>query len=162
MDSVARALVVYAFLLVIFRIAGKRALSDVTTFDLVLTLIVSEAIQQALIDGDDSLTNAFLVVLTLVGANVGLSMLKTRSPRLDRLIDGQPLLLVAHGRAFEDRMRNERVDADDILMAARDRGVERMAQIKYAVLERGGSISIIEADEDANAGEEREGEATGQ
>ena len=143
MDSVVRALVVYGFILVVFRIAGKRALSDVSTFDLVLTLIISESIQQALIDDDNSLTNAFLVVLTLVGANIGLSMLKTRYRRIDRLVDGQPLLVVEHGRTLDEGMRRERVDLDDVLMAARAQGVERLDEIKYAVLERGGSISII-------------------
>ena len=143
MDSVVRALVVYGFILVVFRIAGKRALSDVSTFDLVLTLIISESIQQALIDDDNSLTNAFLVVLTLVGANIGLSMLKTRYRRIDRLVDGQPLLVVEHSRTLDEGMRRERVNLDDVLMAARAQGVERLDEIKYAVLERGGSISII-------------------
>ena len=75
MDSVIRGAVVYLFVLLIFRIAGKRALSEVTTFDLVLTLIISEAIQQALIDSDNSITNAFLILVTQVGLDVLFSFL---------------------------------------------------------------------------------------
>jgi uncharacterized membrane protein YcaP (DUF421 family) len=144
MDSVVRALAIYGFLLVIVRLAGRRTLSQMTSFDLILLLIVSEATQQALLGDDFSLTNAFLVIATLVGLDIALSVLKQRSPRLDRWIDDVPLVLVEHGRPLEDRMRRARVDASDVLEAARSsQGLERMGQIKYAVLERSGGISII-------------------
>lgn len=144
MDSVLRALAIYGFLLVIFRVAGRRTLSQMTSFDLILLLIVSEATQQALLGDDFSLTNAFLVIATLVGVDIALSILKRRSPHLDRWIDDVPLVIVEHGRPLEDRMRRARVDDADVLEAARaSQGLERMEQIKYAVLERSGSISII-------------------
>ncbi len=109
-----------------------------------LLLIISEAIQQALIDGDESMTNAFLLVLTLLGVDVLLSWVTIRSRRVDNLLNDVPLLLVEDGRLLEDRMRKARVGADDILERARElRGVERLEQIKYAVLERSGSITII-------------------
>lgn len=144
MDSVLRALAIYGFLLVIFRVAGRRTLSQMTSFDLILLLIVSEATQQALLGDDFSLTNAFLVIATLVGVDIALSILKRRSPHLDRWIDDVPLVIVEHGRPLEDRMRRARVDDADVLEAARaSQGLERMEQIKYAVLERSGGISII-------------------
>jgi len=144
MDSILRAFAVYAFLFVLFRIAGKRTLSEMTTFDFILLLIISEAIQQAMIDDDNSMTNAFLVVLTLVGINIGLSLLKQRSARLDKLVDGVPVVIVEHGRLLHDRMAKARVDEADILHAARQlQGLERLDQIKYAVLEQSGGISII-------------------
>ena len=144
MDSVMRAVAVYVFLLVLFRVAGKRSLAEITSFDFVLLLVFSEAIQQALIDDDNSLTNGFLVILTLVTMNIGLSLWKLRSPRLDRLLDDVPLIVVEDGRPLKDRMNKARIDETDVMQAARQlQGLERMDQIKYAVLERSGGISII-------------------
>ncbi|MBL1685893.1 DUF421 domain-containing protein, partial [Klebsiella pneumoniae] len=91
MDSVIQALAVYGFLLVLFRMAGKRSLAQITTFDFVLLLIISESIQNALVGQDYSLTHAALLVMTLVGVDIGLSLLKQRSPRIERLLDDVPL-----------------------------------------------------------------------
>ncbi len=144
MDSVLRGVIVYGFLLVLFRITGKRSLAQITTFDAVLLLIISEAIQQALLDGDESMTNAFLLVLTLLAADVPLSVLTMRWPALDRLVNDAPLVLVEDGRLLEDRLKKARVGLDDILERARElQGLERLDQIKYAVLERSGGITII-------------------
>lgn len=144
MSSILRGAAVYLFLLVIFRVAGKRTLSDMTTFDLVLVLIISEAVQMALVDTDNSMTNAFLLVVTLVGLDVLLSVLKHRFPSFGQTLDGRPVVLVRDGELLEHVAAKERVDRDDVLSAARClHGIERMAQIKHAVLEAGGKISII-------------------
>ena len=144
MDSVLRGLVVYVVLLVLFRIAGKRTLSQVTTFDAVLLLIVAEVTQQALLGQDYSIMNFVLLVVTLLGMDIALSLVKQKSPRLDRLLEGEPLVIVENGRPLEDRMRKARVDVEDVLTAARElQGLERMEQIKFAVLERSGGITII-------------------
>jgi uncharacterized membrane protein YcaP (DUF421 family) len=144
MDSVLRGLIVYAALLLIFRLSGKRTLAQTTVFDLVLLLIISETIQQAIIDSDNSMTNGLLVVLTLVGASVGLSLLKQHSHVVERIVDGMPLIILENGEAHKERMDKERVDEEDILEAARKlQGLERLEQIKYAVLERNGEITIV-------------------
>jgi uncharacterized membrane protein YcaP (DUF421 family) len=144
METVIRGVAVYLFLLLIFRVSGKRTLGDVTTFDFVLLLIVAEVTQQALTGDDYSVTNAFLLIVTLVGLDVFLSALKLRMPRLDRIVEGRPLVLVEDGRLLKDRMAKERVDEDDILTAAREtQGLEAMDQVKFAVLERNGRISVI-------------------
>ena len=144
MDSVLRATAIYIFLLLIFRIAGRRTLAQMTNFDLLLLLLTGEATQQGLLGNDYSLTNAFLVILTLIGLDVGLSLWKQRSPQLEKLVDGVPMVIVEDGRPLKDRMDKARVDESDILTAARVlQGLERMDQIKYAVLERSGGISII-------------------
>jgi uncharacterized membrane protein YcaP (DUF421 family) len=144
MDAVLRGAIVYLVLLELFRISGKRSLAQITTFDFVLLLIVAEAIQQAMIDADNSMTNAFLVVVTLLGIDIALSLLKGRSRLLEKLIDDVPLVLVEDGRPLKERMDKARVDESDILTSARElQGLERMDQIKYAVLERSGGISII-------------------
>lgn len=144
MDAVLRASAIYFFLLLIFRLSGKRSIAQITTFDLILLLIISEATQQALLGQDFSLTNAFLVIVTLVGIDIGLSLLKQRSQRIEKILEDEPLIIVEEGRPLLNRMKKVRVDEADVLIAARIlQGLERMDQIKYAVLERNGGISII-------------------
>jgi uncharacterized membrane protein YcaP (DUF421 family) len=144
MESILRGVLVYFFLLVVFRISGKQTLSQMTSFDLVLLLIISETTQQAMVDNDHSITNAFLLIITLVGTTVLLAALKQFFPRLEVVMDGQPVLLVDKGQLLRRVMAKSRVDEEDILAAARKQeGLERMDQIKYAILERDGQISII-------------------
>jgi uncharacterized membrane protein YcaP (DUF421 family) len=144
MDSVLRAVAIYAILLIIFRLSGKRSLAQITTFDFVLLLVIGEATQQALLGDDFSLINAFMVILTLLGLDIGLSLLKQRSKTLERWMDDTPLVIVEDGRPLKERMDKARIDESDILAAARElQGLERMDQIKYAVLERSGGVSII-------------------
>lgn len=144
MDSVLRAIATYVFLLVVLRIAGKRTLSQTTTFDFVLLLIISETTQQAMVDSDHSVTNAFLLIITLVGMSIILSVLKQRYPKLDLLLEGAPLVLIDRGRLLKDRMAKCRVDETEILSAARStQGLAGLSQIEYAILERDGNISII-------------------
>jgi uncharacterized membrane protein YcaP (DUF421 family) len=143
METVIRGLVVYLFLLVVFRISGKRTLSEATTFDLVLLLIISETTQQAMVDNDHSMTTAALLILTLVGSSIALSLLKRMSPAADRWLEGAPLILVKDGQLLKDRMRKEWVDDGDLLEAARlQHGLRSLDDIDAAVLERGGQISI--------------------
>jgi uncharacterized membrane protein YcaP (DUF421 family) len=147
-ESVLRALVIYVLLLLIFRITGKRSLAQITAFDFILLLIIGESTQQALLGDDFSVTNACIVIGTLMTLELGLARLKRARPRLDRLIDSHPLIIVQHGQPFEQRMAEERVDVDDVLTAARElHGLERLEQIKYAVLERSGGISIVPAED---------------
>ena len=144
MESVIRPALVYLFLLVLLRLTGKRTLAQITTFDFVLLLIISEATQQALIGEDNSMINGAIVVATLIGLNVLMSLLKQRSRWFDRLLDDIPLVIVADGKPLKDRMDKARVDEDDVLDAAREiHGLERMEQIRHAILERDGQISII-------------------
>ena len=144
MDAVLRGASVYLILLVIFRISGRRDLSKITIFDFVLLLIIAETTQQALLGEDWSITNSVLLIITLLGIDLGLALWKQRSRILGQLIDGLPVILVDDGNLLYDRMRKSQVDESDILTAAREsRGLERMEQIKYAVLERSGGISII-------------------
>jgi uncharacterized membrane protein YcaP (DUF421 family) len=144
MDSIVRALLVYVLLLVLFRVAGKRTLAHTTTFDLVLVLIISEAISNVLVGTDYSFTNAALVVITLILADIGLSFVKRHAPRVEVLIDGLPLVLYRDGRPHTAHMARERVGLDDILAAARERqGVSRLEDIDEAFLERSGEISVI-------------------
>jgi uncharacterized membrane protein YcaP (DUF421 family) len=144
MESVIRPALVYLFLLLLLRLTGKRTLAQITTFDFVLLLIISEASQQALIGEDNSMINGAIVVATLIGLNIVMSLLKQRSKWFDRLLDDIPLVIVADGKALKERMYKSRVDEEDVLDAAREgHGLERMDQIRHAILERDGKISII-------------------
>lgn len=144
MQAVFRGLAVYVVLLLVFRITGKRTLAQTTTFDLVLLLIISETIQQALLDSDNSITHAFILVLTLVGASITLASLKEFWPAADKAIDSTPLIVIDNGALLRERMAKLRVDEADILESARElHGLERLDQIKYAIVERTGAISIV-------------------
>lgn len=145
METLFRAALVYLFLTLLFRLAGKRTLSQVTPFDLVLLLIISETVQQAMIAEDNSMTNAALLVLTLIGIDIVLSWLKQRWTWLDRVMDDRPLIIVQDGKPIEDRMKRERVSEGEVMASARHtQGVRHMEDIAYAVLETDGKISIIQ------------------
>jgi uncharacterized membrane protein YcaP (DUF421 family) len=147
MESVVRAVVIYAMLLVLFRLTGKRSLGQITTFDFILLLIISEAVQNGMVGEGHSLTNALILVVTLVIIDLACSFLALRSRTFQKLVEGVPLVIVEHGRPLQDRMRKSRIEESEILAAARLlHGLERMEQIKYAVLERNGQISIIPDD----------------
>jgi uncharacterized membrane protein YcaP (DUF421 family) len=144
MESVLRAAVIYGFLLTVFRISGKRSLAQITPFDFVLLLIVAEATQQALLGPDYSITNAALVILTIVGIDIALSHWRLRSRRVEKLLDDVPLVLVDRGVPIADRLARSRVHESDILEAARLRqGLTTLEEIEYAVLETNGEISIV-------------------
>ncbi|HWP56945.1 MAG TPA: YetF domain-containing protein [Candidatus Acidoferrales bacterium] len=144
MESVLRAVVVYTFLLFIFRISGRRTLSQLTDFDLLLMLIISEAAEQGLVGEDFSLTNALLVIVTLTLLDVFLSLVTVRRPFWAKIIEGVPTLVVENGKPLKERMLWARIDDADVLAAARERhGIVRMDEIQYAILEPSGGISII-------------------
>ncbi len=144
MDAVLRATAIYLFLLVVLRLSGRRTLGEMTTFDFVLVLIIAETTQQALLGEDFSVTNAFLLITTLVAIDIVISILKSRYRGVERIIDGLPMVIVENGRPLQDRLRKSRLDEHDVLSAARRlQGLERMDQIKYAVLEADGAISVV-------------------
>jgi uncharacterized membrane protein YcaP (DUF421 family) len=144
MDSVLRAAAIYVVLLVLFRVAGRRTLSEMTSFDFVLLLVIGEATQQALLGEDFSLINAVLVIITLIMLDVLISWVTQRSRIVGKLVEGVPMVIVADGKPLHDRMRKARIELADVLEAARHtQGLERVDQIKYAVVETSGGITII-------------------
>ena len=144
MDSVWRGLVIYFFLLLVFRISGQRTLSKATTFDLVLLLIISEVTQQAMVDSDHSITNAALLILTLVMTSLGLSELKQRFPKFKAILEGSSVMVIRNGKMLSERMNELRVDEDEILEAGRAaHGLESLDQIKHAFVEPNGEITIV-------------------
>lgn len=144
MDSVFRGVAVYLVLLLVTRSAGRRTLAQVTVFDFVLLLIIAETTDQALLGDDFSVSNAAIVIVTLVLTDVALSYLKAWSPILGKVLDGVPTVLVSGGRIDAGALSRARVSLDDVMESAREKhGLKRLDQIDCAVLEVGGSISII-------------------
>lgn len=131
--------------MLVFRLAGKRTLKDVTVFDFVLLLVISEAVQEALTSDDYSVTNAWVIIATFVGIDITMSLVKRRFPAFDKAMDSTPLIIVENGKPHKERMAKERVEMDDLLEAMREKGYESLDQIKFAVLERNGAISLIPA-----------------
>ncbi len=150
MDAVLRGVSIYLIVLVVIRLSGRRTLGEMTAFDFVLLLIIAETTQQALLGEDFSIAKSFVLVVTLVGLDVLMSVLKQRFQALDRVIDGVPMIIVENGRPLEDRLRKARLDEGDVMAAARKlQGLERMDQIKFAVLEADGDITVIPRSEAA-------------
>jgi uncharacterized membrane protein YcaP (DUF421 family) len=145
-ETVLRAAAVYAFLLGVFRVSGRRTLAQVTTFDLVLVLIIGDAAQQALVGTDDAVMTGVISVSSLVLLDVALAAAKFRWPVVDAVFDGLPIPLVVHGQPLWNRLRAEGVSTEDLIAAAREsRGVTRFDRIDTAVLEQNGAISIVPA-----------------
>jgi uncharacterized membrane protein YcaP (DUF421 family) len=147
MDGVLRGLAIYIVLLAFFRAIGNRSVGQITVFDFVLLLIISETTQQALIGDDFSVTQCLVLVATLMGADLVLSRIKQRFPRLDLALEGHPIMLVQDGKLLEDRLKRERVDVSDVLEAAREaHGIASLQGIRHAILERDGNISVVPRD----------------
>ncbi|MBW8268946.1 DUF421 domain-containing protein [Caldovatus aquaticus] len=144
METVPRAAAIYLVLPALFRLAGRRTLREMTAFDFILLLIIGEATQQALLGDDLSVTTAAVAVTTLIALDIAMSLLEQRAGFLERMIDGVPTVLVADGTPLRERMRRARLDEQDVMERARAlHGLERMDQIRFAVLEPGGDITII-------------------
>ena len=144
MESVIRALCTYLFLLLVFRVAGKRSLAEMSSFELVILLIISETTQEAMIDSDPSMTNAGIAIITLIAAGIVMSVLKERWPRFQTFVAGRPVLLIENGEIMHERLKEARIGIDEIMVSARsNHGLERIADIRHAILEAGGGISIV-------------------
>ncbi|WP_297122765.1 DUF421 domain-containing protein [uncultured Enterobacter sp.] len=144
MDMVFRALAIYLFLVVVFKVAGRRALLQMTSFDLILLLIISEATQQALLGQDFSVTGAMVTITMLVVVDIIFGLMKKYFSPVENILDGTPVILVENGVPAADKLKKVDVSCEDILVSARqNNGITEMSEIKYAILERNGHISII-------------------
>lgn len=144
MESVIRGIAIYAFLLLITRLSGRRSMAQTTPFDFVLLLIIAETTQQALLGDDFSLINALVLILTLFSVDILLSYLKRFSPRTALWLDGAPTVLISGGHVDDHAMRRARIGIGDVLEAARSQhGLRSLAEIDAAVLEVSGNISVI-------------------
>ena len=140
---VVRTLAIYLALFLALRLAGKRELGQMTPFDLVVVLVISNAVQNAMVGPDTSLTGGLAAALTLLLANWGVNRLGLRWSWLGRRIVGSPTLLVIRGEFADDHLRREGLTRDEVMMALREHGVADLADVEMAVLEVDGTISVV-------------------
>ena len=142
-EIVARTLVVYLVILVGLRLSGKREIGQMTVFDLVVLLLIANAVQNAMVGPDTSLIGGILAAVVLLMVNALVARLRLRWPRLRRWVEGTPSLLVLHGELIPEHLRREGIDEETLLVALREHGVTEVSGVEMAVLEIDGSISVV-------------------
>jgi len=143
MDLAIRAVVLFGFVYLLTRIIGRRELSSMEPFDLILLIVIGDAIQQGLTQDDYSVTGALIVIGTFAVLQILISYLSYRFPRLRPALDGEPIVVVQDGQAIEKNMKRERITLGEVMVEARLQQVSQLDDIAWAVLETSGKISII-------------------
>src|SRR5213596_3256736 len=142
MDIALRAVFLYAFVVFLLRVMGRRELSSLSAVDLVLLIILGDAIQQGLTQDDYSVTGAILAIGTIASLQVLTSYLSFRFPPLRRVLQGEPIVLVDHGKFVHRNLRRERMTEDEIAEEARQQQIASLDKVQWAILEANGSISF--------------------
>ena len=140
---VLRAAAIYALVMVLVRVSGKRAVGQITPFDLVLLILIGNAVQNGINGGDDSLTGAAIMATTLIALNYGVAYVTSRSRRAEKLVEGEPVVLVRDGRVYEHVLRRELVSTSAFQEALRMNNVDDPAEVELALLETNGHISVV-------------------
>ena len=143
MDLTIRAVALFCFVYLLTRIIGRRELSSLEPFDLILLIVIGDAIQQGLTQDDYSVTGALIVIGTFAILQILVSYLSFRFPRLRPALDGEPIVVVQDGRAIVKNMKRERITVEEVMVAARQQQVASLDRVAWAVLETSGKISII-------------------
>jgi len=143
MDIVLRAIAVFFFLFVLMRVIGRRELSTLEPFDLILLVVLGDSVQQGLTQDDYSLTGAFLVIGTIAILQLGVSYTNFRFPRLRPILDGEPVVIVQDGKPIEKNLKRERLGMDDVLAAARRQNIASLDDVAWGVMETSGEITFI-------------------
>ena len=143
MDIVLRATAVFFFILVLVRVMGRRELSKMEPFDLIVLIVIGDLVQQGITQQDYSVTGAVLAVGTIAVLAVFMSWLSFRFARVRPVLDGRPVVLVEKGSPIADNLRRERITLDELSAQARLSGIASLEKVQWAVLETGGQISFI-------------------
>ncbi len=143
MEMVLRSVVVYGLVFILFRLIGKKQLGEFSPFDFVLVLIVSEAVSQGLTGDEHSITGAAISAVTLLGMSRGFDYLAFRSRRFEKLMDGESKIVVEDGKVCEPIRNSECITMEELMSALRQHGVDDVAELKFAILETNGKISVI-------------------
>ena len=143
---VVRAVLVYAFLLVALRLSGRRELAQMTSFDLVLLLVISNAVQNAINAGDNSLVGGIVSAVALLVLNWAVGWATYRWPWVERLLQGRPLRVVSDGKVHVGAMRRELITLSELRSALRKQGVARIGDCAAVILEPDGTLSVQRRD----------------
>jgi uncharacterized membrane protein YcaP (DUF421 family) len=148
-DVVLRVAVVYVFLVVVLRISGKREVGQMSILELIVVLLISDAVQNSMVGENTTLWAGPVAVLTLLGLDYAFNLLTLRSKRLRHVIEGEPRLLIRDGKLLHKAIREEKVELDEVRRAIRAHGVSGIEDVQLAVLETDGTISVIPKDASA-------------
>jgi len=140
---VLRAVVIYALVMVLIRISGKRAVGQFTPFDLVLLILLGNAVQNGINGGDNSLSGAAIMATSLIALNYAVAWVTARSARAERIVEGAPVVIARNGKLFEHTLRRELISTSDFEEALRMNNIEDVSEVELALLETNGSISVV-------------------
>ena len=151
METVIRVILIYLAILFGLRILGKREFGQLSPLELITLLLIPELVAQAVVREDFSFTNAIIALTTLFSLVFITSLFRYKYLYIEKVISGEPSVLVSHGEFIEDNLNKEHVDAEEIVGAMHRSGLYRLEQVKWAILETDGKISIIPEDEDRDS-----------
>ncbi len=143
MDLVIRATVIFAFIFLVTRISGRRELSSLEPFDVILLVVLGDLVQQGITQSDESVTGTLIVISTVTLLSVAVGWVSFRSRKVRVVTEGEPIVLVQDGRVIERNLRRERLTRGDLEEEARRQQISSLEDIRWAILEKGGSISVI-------------------
>ena len=146
LDVVARTAIIYLAMLLLLRLAGKREVAQLSMLELVTLLLIANAVQNSMVGENTSVAGGLLAAATLVALDRGLGLLRERSRRFRRVVEGEPRLLVRDGVVLRRALREEGLTEDELHAALRQHGVARAADVRLAVLETNGTISVVPAE----------------
>jgi len=150
-EFVARAALVYAALLVLVRLSGKRTVGEFTPFDLVVVILLGESTQGAMVGADVSVPGSLIVATTLIALNYALGFVTARSRRIDRLVEGEPVVVMRNGRMLSHALRRNNVPESDLEEALRKQGVSAHEDVELAILETNGEITVLKREPTARS-----------
>ena len=142
-EFIFRGTVVYVFLLILLRLTGKRQVGQLAPFDLVLLLVLSNAVQNSMNGGDNSLIGGLISATTLVILNLVVGAITFRNKKLEGFIEGHPMVLIHNGKLYEDVMRKAQMTHHELNAALRQAGCACVEEVQFAVLENNGSVSVV-------------------
>ncbi|HSD17402.1 MAG TPA: YetF domain-containing protein [Thermomonas sp.] len=145
---VLRACAIYLLVMVLVRVSGKRAVGQFTPFDLVLLILIGNAVQNGINGGDNSLTGAAIMATTLIALNYAVAFVTSRSRKVEKFVEGEPVVLARNGKLFEGVLRRQLVSRQDFRESLRMNGVEDVSEVELALLETNGSISVVKKKRD--------------
>jgi uncharacterized membrane protein YcaP (DUF421 family) len=155
MEIVVRAVVLFVFLWMVTRVVGRSTLGELSTFQLLLYVTMGDLVQQSITQQDYSVTSGILAVSVFALLTIVISWVKLRWPRVRPLVHGVPVVIVKAGEPLLDVMRRERMSSDDLMAAAREKGVRRLTEVDLAVLETDGKVSFFTTSDAGSGAPER-------
>ena len=145
-EFILRGIIVYFFLIVLLRLTGKRQIGQMAPFDLVLLLVLSNAVQNAMNGGDNSVIGGIISAVSLVGTNWVVGLLTYKSKRMEALVEGRPEVLIHNGKLFEETLQQTKITHHELMTALREAGCATVEDVRGALLETDGNISVIPKD----------------